>query len=63
MAETAKPSYNAMEKNPHKKLNWTQEMDTAFERLKNQIANASALHLPDFQKPFVLITDASALGT
>ena len=38
-------------------------MDIAFERLKNQIANASALHLPDFQKPFVLITDASAVGT
>ncbi|XP_068200752.1 uncharacterized protein [Palaemon carinicauda] len=33
-----------------------------FERLKNQVANAVALHLPDSSKQFILITDTSDVG-
>ena len=31
----------------------------AFEELKNRVANAIALNTPDFNKQFVLVTNAS----
>ena len=37
-------------------------MVTAFEALKQQVANAVALTLPNFNKKFVLVTDASDTG-
>ena len=63
MAETAKPLYSTLEKNPYKRLKWTDQMNFAFEKLKTQIANSAAMHLPDFEKTFVLVTDASDVGT
>ena len=34
----------------------------AFEELKKRTANAVALHIPDFTKKFMLVTDASDQG-
>lgn len=63
VAETARPLYDALEKDGKKKLNWTESMASAFNMLKQQVSDAVALHLPDFNKPFVLVTDASNTGT
>ena len=63
MSEIAKPLYNLLEKDGHKLLKWTEEATTAFEKLKEQVASPPALHLSDFTRPFVLVTDASAVGT
>ena len=59
VAETARPLYDALEKDGKKKLYWTQTMTSSFEKLKQQVSDAVALYLPDFKKPFVLVTDAS----
>jgi hypothetical protein len=39
--------------------NWDEEHAKAFEEIKRAICNATDLVLPDFEKPFVLRTDAS----
>ena len=62
MAKIAKPLYDALEKDGRKKLVWDATMVTAFEALKHQVSNAVALNLPNFNKKFVLVTDASDTG-
>ena len=62
MAEVATPLYAALDKDKRKKLVWDEAMVTAFEALKQQVANAVALTLPNFNKKFVLVTDASDTG-
>ena len=62
MAEIATPLYAALGKDKRKKLVWDEAMVTAFEALKQQVANAVALTLPNFNKKFVLVTDASDTG-
>ena len=39
------------------------KMKSAFNKLKQQVPDAVALYLPDFTKPFTLVTDASDVGT
>ncbi|KAK3877481.1 hypothetical protein Pcinc_017807 [Petrolisthes cinctipes] len=63
LAETAKPLYDALNKNPYQRLKWTEEMRHAFQTLKLQVATATSLNLPDYKKRFVLVTDASNVGT
>ena len=63
IAETARPLYDALEKDGRQKLHWTDKMTSAFNKLKLQVSNAVALYLPDFRKPFTLVTDASDVGT
>ena len=63
VAETARPLYDALEKDGKKKLVWTETMTSSFNKLKQQVSDAVALYLPDFKKPFVLVTDASDSGT
>ena len=63
VAETARPLYEALDKDGKKTLKWTEEMTSSFNQLKQQVSDAVALYLPDFRKPFVLITDASDTGT
>jgi hypothetical protein len=41
------------------KLLWTEEHQTAFESLKQVLCEAPVLQVPDFDKEFVLVTDAS----
>ena len=42
---------------------WSIECQTAFEKLVDMLCNAPLLQLPDFELPFVLISDASLKGT
>ena len=68
LAEIAKPLnkavalYNNQEKN---EFQWSDEMETAFNSMKDRTATASAIQLkiPDFTRKFVLVTDASDSGT
>ena len=63
MATIAKPLY-AMMKGPHNQtLTWSEVGIKAFEQLKDHVGSAPVLHLPDMTKPFVLVTDATDLGT
>ena len=41
---------------------WTDKVNPAFETLKRSLCNASILKLPDFERTFVLRTDASDTG-
>ena len=63
MADIAKPLYDLLDKDGKKLLKWTPETTAAFERLKKQVARPPALYLPDFTRRFVLVTDASTVGT
>ena len=62
VADTARPLYDALDKDGKQKLIWTEEMTSSFNKLKQQVSDAVALHLPDFTKPFTLVTDASDVG-
>jgi len=41
---------------------WTSKQEKAFQDLKTAIFSAPVLARPDFQKPFILHTDASRIG-
>lgn len=41
---------------------WSKECDLAFHRLKTLLSNPPILQYPDFDKKFILVTDASDLG-
>ena len=60
LADIAKPLYKeAARAKPYSRLTWTKEMEDAFLEIKERIANAVALNIPDQKKKFVLVTDAS----
>lgn len=44
------------------KIQWNDECEQAFQQLKKQLCSAPVLHSPDFDKPFLLQTDASDRG-
>ena len=44
------------------KFQWTNECQTAFDKLKAVLANYPVLSPPDWTKPFILATDASDTG-
>ena len=44
------------------RVTWTMECDRAFQRLKFLLSSSPVLRSPDFQKPFILQTDASDFG-
>lgn len=46
------------------KFQWTEDCQAAFAELRDLLLQASALRMPDFERPFILTTDASeyALG-
>ena len=41
---------------------WTEQADAAFKELKLRLTSASVLAYPQFDKPFILDTDASNVG-
>ncbi|KAG0777229.1 hypothetical protein G6F21_013409 [Rhizopus arrhizus] len=45
-----------------KKVPWTDKATRAFEQLKKLLTTAPVLARPDFNKQFILVTDASKLG-
>ena len=59
-AHLAKPLYNLTKKDVP--FNWTPDCQEAFDKLKAALTSESVLAFPDFQKPFVLATDASKTG-
>lgn len=44
------------------KVRWTEAFEQAFNDLKEAVSTQPALHCPDFDKPFILQTDASGVG-
>ncbi|EIE80571.1 hypothetical protein RO3G_05276 [Rhizopus delemar RA 99-880] len=45
-----------------KNIPWTQKTTDSFEKLKQLLTTAPVLARPDFNKPFLLVTDASKAG-
>lgn len=58
-AAIARPLHNLTKKNQNK---WNQEAIESFHKLKNALTNTPVLIRPDFDKPFILVTDASKVG-
>lgn len=44
------------------RFKWTEECEAAFKRIKGCLATAPVMSCPDFEKPFVIQTDASDYG-
>ena len=59
-AKIATPLHQLMRKD--QSFTWTTEHQEAFEELKSRLTSAPILIYPDFEKPFVLYTDASSFG-
>lgn len=59
-AKIAAPLHKLFRKN--QVYEWTAKCQTAFETLKQHLISAPILTYPDFDKPFILFTDASELG-
>ena len=51
----AKPLNAGVKGKPHSRLRWTVEMRNAFRRLKQLVAEAAVLKIPDHNKEFTLI--------
>ena len=56
----ARPLINLTKKT--KNFHWTDECQTAFNKLKDAVHNAPLIHYPNFSIPFLVITDASTTG-
>ena len=61
-ATVAGPLYEMTRQIHPKRLTWTNETNAAFERLKSALCQEPVLISPDFNKPFLLQTDASGTG-
>jgi len=59
-AAVAKPLHQLTEKTVMFK--WTADCQEAFEKLQQQLVSPPILAFSDYQKPFILDTDASNLG-
>lgn len=59
-AKLSQPLTSLLKKGKHFK--WTDEQKTAFEELKRRLTESPVLACPDFDKTFVLQTDASDYG-
>ena len=61
-AETAAPLTDLTKKNAPNRVKRTEECEGAFNSLKNQLCSEPILKSPDFEKEFLLQTDASERG-
>lgn len=59
----AAPLNDLTKKNTDFKKLWTPDHSVLFQKLKDALTSAPVLVLPDFQKPFELVSDASIMGT
>ena len=59
-SKVAQPLHNLTRK--HTPFHWSPECEQAFQQLKQKLIESPILRFPDFDKDFVLETDASALG-
>jgi hypothetical protein len=59
-SKIAKPINELLQKDTP--LEWTEERNTAFEILKKKLIEAPILQFPNFEKEFILCTDASGKG-
>ena len=58
----AAPLYEMTSKNLPNQLKWSEEAEQAFQRLKEALCTEPVLRAPDFNRPFLLHTDASGTG-
>ncbi len=63
LAGVAKPLYSIVGSTGNKVLRWNETCEEAFSKLKEMVAKAVALRIPRDGLPFVLVTDASDVGT
>ena len=61
-ATLASPLTNLTRKGKPNKVNWTLTEEESFNSLKNALSSKPALKIPDFNKRFILRTDASNTG-
>ena len=61
-AAIAAPITDLTKKGQPNKVQWTDAQESAFSTLKQRLASAPILRLPDPNKPYVLRTDASNVG-
>ena len=59
-AAIAKPLHRLTEKTV--KFKWTNECQTAFEEIRRRLVTAPILAFPDYERAFILDTDASDIG-
>ena len=62
LAEVNRPLNTAANETGTRKLVWTDEMTSSFEKLKQMAAKAVALQIPDMGRQFTLVTDGSDRG-
>lgn len=61
-AEIAAPLYDLLKNKSDVITNWNEKSQLAFDKLKNIINDKIAIFLPNFEKEFILSTDASNTG-
>ena len=59
-SKIAKPINQLLQKEI--KFKWEEKQQEAFEKLKQKLINHPILIYPNYQKPFLVITDASGIG-
>ena len=62
MAEVAAPLSDCTKKRAPNEVVWTGECEQAFAKLKSQLASKPLLQNPNFEKEFIVQTDASGRG-
>ena len=61
-AHVAAPLTDLVKKGRPNKVEWMEPQQKAFNKLKQALGNAPILRAPDFQRPFVMRSDASNEG-